>query len=101
MSLPLLVALLAIAMEPGLSVSDLAERIGAPQQTASRYSAFLQGRYEIPGDNTSLFVHTPFVTLEISPVDPRRRALTLTRHGQAWLDRFFQHLGSGIQGGGA
>ena len=43
--MPELVALLAVGVEAGLSVNELSERIGAPQQSTSRYVSVLTGRY--------------------------------------------------------
>lgn len=83
LSLPQLVALLTIALEPGLSVNDLADRIGLPQQTASRYVAVLLGRYETPGQSP---LH-PLISQAVSEDDPRKRALFLTAAGQALVRR--------------
>ena len=41
LSLSQLLALIAIAVEPGLSVNELADRLNIPQQTASRHVAGL------------------------------------------------------------
>jgi DNA-binding MarR family transcriptional regulator len=84
LTLPLALTLLAVAREPGLSVNQLAERIGAPQQTASRYAAILQGRYESSGAALNL-ADAPLLVLEVSADDPRKRALFLTRQGQKRL----------------
>jgi DNA-binding MarR family transcriptional regulator len=79
LNLSLAVTLLAVAREPGLSVNELAERVVAPQQTVSRYVAILQGRYELPGNES--FARHPLLALEVSAQDPRRRAVFLTPHG--------------------
>jgi DNA-binding MarR family transcriptional regulator len=79
LSLPQLVALLAIGSTPGLSVNELAERIGAPQQSTSRYVSVLTGRYADPaigGDSR------PFITQEVKQDDPRSRALYLAERGR-------------------
>jgi DNA-binding MarR family transcriptional regulator len=81
LSLPLALTLFAIAREPGLSVGDLALRINAPQQTASRYVAILQGRYETSSSGDDDFSRNPLISLEISREDPRKRALFLTDNG--------------------
>lgn len=74
-------ALLAVAEEAGLSVNDLAERIGAPQQTASRYVAQLLGRYQ-----ESAGPPVPLLEQRVSMDDPRRRALFLTPDGFAAVE---------------
>jgi DNA-binding MarR family transcriptional regulator len=82
LGLPQLVCLLTIALEPGLSVNELAERTGYPQQSASRYAALLLGRYENPvGQNIS----SPLIEQTINPSDPRKRSLHLTRSGEAFI----------------
>ncbi len=78
LSLAHLVSLLTIATEPGLSVKGLADRMGAPQATASRYVSVLLGRYQGPGEKPPM----PFITQEVSIDDPRRRALFLNDHGK-------------------
>jgi DNA-binding MarR family transcriptional regulator len=89
LGLPLLLVLAAIAREPGLSVNDLADRLNAPQQSASRYIATLQGRYSVPGRD---FGVTPLISIEISRSDPRKRALHLTPAGAAQLMRVLAAL---------
>lgn len=76
--LPQLVCLVAIAAEPGLSVSELAKRTNTPQGSASRYVSFLLDRYET-GEGRSL---GQVISQEISQHDPRRRALYLNPKGQ-------------------
>jgi DNA-binding MarR family transcriptional regulator len=92
LGLPLLLALLAIAKSPGLSINDLAELINVPQQTASRYVAILQGRYQSPGQIENVFARHPLVSFEVSAEDPRRRALYLTARGQARVAEFLDKL---------
>ncbi len=77
-SLAHLVSLLTIAAEPGLSVQGLADRMGAPQASASRYVSVLLARYQGPGEKPP----KPFIKQEVSTDDPRRRALFLNDHGQ-------------------
>jgi len=79
LNLSLAITLLTVAREPGLSVNEIADRIAAPQQTVSRYVATLQGRYELPGNES--FARHPLLALEVSAQDPRRRAVFLTPHG--------------------
>jgi DNA-binding MarR family transcriptional regulator len=81
MSLPQLVALLAVANEPGISVNEVADRIGAPQQTASRHVSVLMGRYSAP-DAPGGLATEPLIEQTISADDPRKRALRLTPHGR-------------------
>ena len=73
-----LVTLLTVALRPGLSVNELAEQIGAPQQSASRYSAVLLGRYQTPDSD----FREPLIIQEVNPDDPRRRALFLSDKGR-------------------
>jgi DNA-binding MarR family transcriptional regulator len=83
LSLPLLITLVAIARDPGLSINELADRIQVPQQTASRYVAILQGRYQMAGGAGNAFAGEPLLSLQVSANDPRRRALYLTPEGSA------------------
>jgi len=79
LSLPMVVALLTLAIEPGLSVNELADRTKTTQQSTSRYVSILMGRYD-----TDLFTSTsmqPLVAQEINAEDPRKRALFLTEAG--------------------
>lgn len=88
LSLPQLLALGRIAVEPGLSVNELAERLNCPQQTASRHVAALLGRYQtLPLDSEpqTRSALEALIVQEISQVDPRRRALFISQHGQALL----------------
>lgn len=87
LNLQLALTLLVVARRPGLSVGELAEQIEAPQQTASRYVAILQGRYELPSGDGNSFARNPLLSLEVSKHDPRRRALFLTGHGTKRINR--------------
>lgn len=80
-SLPQLVALLCVGVEPGISVNDLAERMGVPQQTASRYASVLMGRYDTPPNPTAP-TKQPFLAQGVSERDARSRALYLTPAGR-------------------
>jgi DNA-binding MarR family transcriptional regulator len=84
LSLPQVLALTAIARTPGLSVNELAEGLGLPQQTVSRHVAILLGRYQTTPDTPQTGVPT-FIRQEISASDPRRRALFLSEDGLALL----------------
>jgi DNA-binding MarR family transcriptional regulator len=92
LSLPLLMTLVAVAREPGLSVNELAERVQVPQQTASRYVGILQGRYQMPAGSENSFAADPLLSLQVSGNDPRRRALFLTRRGKQRLVQFIKLL---------
>lgn len=93
LNLPLAVTLIAIAREPGLSVGELGERIGSPQQTTSRYVAILQGRYETNPSGEGGFSRNPLISLEISKQDPRKRALFLTDNGVKRVAEILRHEG--------
>lgn len=82
LSLPQLVVLLTVRIEPGLSVNDLAETLGIPQQSASRYVSMLAGRYQTE-PHQPLF--EPLLLQKISDTDPRSRALHVTAAGEALL----------------
>ena len=92
LSLPLALTLFAIAREPGLSIGELAERIDVPQQTASRYVAVLQGRYELSSTGID-FSRNPLISLQISQDDPRKRALFLTLDGAARVRQILGYEG--------
>jgi DNA-binding MarR family transcriptional regulator len=79
LGLPSLISLLAIARNEGLSVTDLAEETGLPQQSVSRYVSMLLGRYQLEAMSDS-----PIALIEqrINPADPRKRALFLTDSGR-------------------
>jgi DNA-binding MarR family transcriptional regulator len=87
LNLQLALTLLAVARQPGISVGELADDTQVPQQTASRYVAILQGRYELPGSDGNSFARSPLLSLEVSKHDPRRRALFLTTQGSKRLNR--------------
>jgi DNA-binding MarR family transcriptional regulator len=99
LGLPQLLALFRIALEPGLSVNDLAERMGCPQQTASRYVAMLLGRYSAGADsdlqNQNQSKLDPLISQEISQADPRRRALFLSAQGRTLLRKMVSQVASG------
>ena|SRR5947207_1560834 len=80
LSLVQVVTLLSVALDPGLSVNDLADRLGVPQQTASRHVAVLLGRYQsILNDAPA----EPLLKQEVNAQDPRKRALFLNEKGRA------------------
>jgi DNA-binding MarR family transcriptional regulator len=84
LSLSQVLALIAIARNPGLSVNELAESLGLPQQTVSRHVAILLGRYQTSAELTPASLAT-LIRQEISASDPRRRALFLSDDGVALL----------------
>lgn len=94
-SLPQLVALLSIGVEPGLSVNELSERMEIPQQTASRYVSVLMGRYETP---TTAQPDRALVIQEVNQRDPRSRALYLTAEGREVLVALSSSLNSPAKG---
>jgi DNA-binding MarR family transcriptional regulator len=84
LSLSQVLALTAIARTPGLSVNELAENLGLPQQTVSRHVAILLGRYQSSPDTPPASM-AALIRQEISATDPRRRALFLSDDGVALL----------------
>ena len=92
LSLPLLLTLVAVAWQPGMSINGLAKRIQVPQQTASRYVAILQGRYHLSNAGMNSFSDKPLLSLQVSTNDPRRRALFVTSHGNDVLKRIIDQL---------
>lgn len=84
LSLPQLVALISVALEPGLSVNELAERMDVPQQTASRHVSTLMGRYETP---TTTFSQLPLLAQTVNQKDPRSRSLLLTPAGRTLVSK--------------
>jgi DNA-binding MarR family transcriptional regulator len=82
LSIPLLRTLLAVAVNENLSVNELADHIEVPQQTASRYVAILQGRYQTSEAGASL-ARAPLLTHRASSTDLRRYELVLTPKGGA------------------
>jgi DNA-binding MarR family transcriptional regulator len=84
LNLSQVLALVAIARTPGLSVNELAVVLGLPQQTVSRHVAILLGRYQTTAETSQAGV-TTFIRQEISASDPRSRALFLSDDGLALL----------------
>lgn len=91
-SLPLLRTLLTIADRPGISINDIADALSIPQQTASRYVAILQGRYQGIAGTEGSFSSMPLLEFELNPEDPRRRALFLSAHGANVIQTFLRKL---------
>jgi len=91
LSIPLLRTLIAVSMNPHLSVTELAELIKVPQQTASRYVALLQGRYQ-SSESSSSFARDPLLTTKPSLSDLRRYELVLTPRGTARLDAILSQV---------
>lgn len=77
-----LLALLTIALRPGLSINELAEALNMPQQSASRYASILLGRAE---DQLTGLIKSPYISQSINDQDPRKRALNLTPAGIEFL----------------
>lgn len=78
-TLPQLLTLVTVALEPGLSINELAASIDTPQQSASRYASTLLGRY---ADALNGQAREPLLEQKISLSDPRKRALFLTEAGR-------------------
>lgn len=91
LSLPQLTCLVAIAAEPGLSVTDLAQRTGLPQATTSRNVSTLLGRYQAPNSDRE---PPAYITQGISMNDPRRRSLHLNATGQRVIDILLRSMHS-------
>jgi|SRR5712672_1135950 DNA-binding MarR family transcriptional regulator len=90
LSLEHAISLVTIALEPGLSVNELADRIGAPQQSASRYAAALLGRYQNPLAETE---REPLIIQRVNAEDPRKRALFLNDNGREVIARMMAGAG--------
>jgi DNA-binding MarR family transcriptional regulator len=99
LSMAQLLALIRIALEPGLSVNELADRMQCPQQTASRHVAALLGRYETSSEsqNTGRSQLDPLISQEISQTDPRRRALFISTQGRTLLKKTIAQIFSGAK----
>lgn len=93
LTLPLLGVLMAVADQPGISINEVAERLALPQQTASRYVAILEGRYQQLGAD-SAFVATPLISPSEDDADSRRRSLVLSPAGHSALDKFLRQVSS-------
>lgn len=79
LGLPPLICLLAIAQDEGLSVTELSERTGSPQQSVSRYVSMLLARYQLDVTTTP---PPALIEQRINPADPRKRALYLSDGGR-------------------
>lgn len=86
LGLPLTRVLFGVFLKPGMSVNELADSLRVPQQTASRYVAVLQGRYEA-SSSSPVSPSSPLLALEVSQSDPRRRALFLTLEGKKRVEK--------------
>jgi DNA-binding MarR family transcriptional regulator len=91
LSIPLLRVLVAVELNPHLSVSELAEALGLPQQTASRYVAILRGTYQT-ADGASPFARQPLLAHQPSSTDLRRYELVLTQRGSERLGRILHEI---------
>lgn len=99
LTLPQVIALLAIASRPGLSVNDLADAMGMPQQTASRHVASLVGRHHHVSKKLGFLsfeleysFRRHLVVQEVNQADPRRRALYLSTLGRQVVDKLLSDL---------
>ena len=93
LSIPLLRTVIAVFLKTDMSVNDLADTIGVPQQSASRYVAILQGRYQT-SDGASSFTKAPLLMSKPSPTDSRRNELALTPHGEDRLNEILSQIHS-------
>lgn len=89
LSMSQLLALLTVAVEPNLSVNDLAERMNVPQQSASRFVAILLGRHKAA---SGVSLEEPLIYQEVSSSDPRKRALTLTTSGRKLIAKIINPI---------
>lgn len=87
--MPHLVCILTVAAKPGLSVNELAEETGYPQQSVSRYAALLLGRYENP---MGISFGPALLEQSINPSDPRRRAIFLTQSGTQFVENLIARI---------
>lgn len=92
LSIPLLRVLLTVFLKEHISVSELAESINVPQQSASRYVAILQGRYQTSGVNQSSFVRAPLLSVKPGTNDLRRYELELTNRGRSRLEDILSRI---------
>jgi DNA-binding MarR family transcriptional regulator len=91
LSIPLLRTLIAVYLNPNLSVNELADLIDIPQQTASRYVAILQGRYRNL-ESSSALARSPLLSQRASTADLRRYELALTSRGVAKLSSILDEV---------
>jgi len=94
MSVEELLCFLTVAAHPGLSVGELAQQTGLPQSTVSRHLKRLCAR---PRRSKGQFGplqweldvgENPMLEQRVHPTNGKQRALHVTRHGEALLDRF-------------
>jgi DNA-binding MarR family transcriptional regulator len=76
--LPALICLLEIAYSDSVSVTEIVDRTGMPQQSVSRYVSVLMGRYQSEFASSSF---EPLIEQRINRTDPRKRSLHLTNAG--------------------
>lgn len=92
LSIPLLRTLIAVFLKEDMSINDLADAIDVPQQSASRYVAILQGRYQTSDGHGNSFTRAPLLTHKPSPGDLRRYELALTSRGLARLHKILAQI---------
>lgn len=77
---PLLKTLLLLAEKPGITSTEIAERLQLPKQTVSRYFIFLsKGKIGETGMG--------LITTEEDPYDTRKKISKLTTKGERFLSR--------------
>lgn len=89
-----LLALITVAAEPGLSVNELADRLGLPQQTASRHVSILLGRYASINEGER---GPPLLTQAVNENDSRSRALFLTDDGARLVSELVSNITSSVE----
>jgi len=100
MSAEELLCFLTVAVRPGISVGELAEEAGLPQSTVSRHLKRLCARAhrskgELGPIQWDLEIGSdPLIAQHVHPTNPKQKALQVTRHGEALLDRF-EHVMNG------
>ena len=96
-----LLCFLTVAVRPGISVGELAQETGLPQSTISRHLKHLsttprRSKGELGPLQWELEIGVdPLIEQRIHPTSPKHRALHVTAHGGALLDRFERALNGG------
>lgn len=94
MSAEELLCLLTVAVRPGLSVGELSQQTSLPQSTVSRHLKRLctparQSKGELGPLQWELEIgRDPVLEQRVHPTNAKQKALHVTRHGEALLDRF-------------
>jgi DNA-binding MarR family transcriptional regulator len=98
LNIPSMRILIAVAIQPHLSIIELARKLGIRQQTVSRYVAYLQGRYQTAASRRG-FAREPLLGNRPDWTDGRRYELVLTPTGAVRLDAILKAVYvKGIEG---